>query len=383
VRFFKAVALILFLTAAVSPNYFLICVSGSENLIGTVETGHWVKYIGSYPNDEYEWIQVYVSNVEGTRIKATMTYDIRFPYKVTQSGNFPQYQRPVNIDYANGSGNIFLYFIPPNLEVGDAVPVPPGYENLTIDSIAVGEYAGLKRTTVSATYTKMPWLGEGTLYWDQETGVLVELYARVRDSHGNLSPSFSSLKLIETNIWSMSLSDWLATNFVFLILAPASVALQICLLLMLIKTRGTTSRVTRPRAGAVLIVIGLLLLAIGIAYLSSFEQMIFSLSFVFALVFLAVGVMMYSGIWAENNLKINAGVVLISLALILAGNSVACAMYREVGALVPSMAVRALFRQVADVEVVFFHPYGWLATPLASIAISFAAVGIFKNFHKY
>ncbi len=385
---FKAVVLLLVFIGAVLSVCVLTSDGSPANPSTEIKPGHWAKYVGSYPNDEYEWIQISVTDVQGTNINATMTYDIRYPYKVTQSGNYPLFKRVINIDLATGSGNIFLLFIPANLSLGDTVPVPTDYQRLSINGTAVENYAGLERATVYAEYTELPWFGEGKLYWDHETGLLVELYARVRDKWGNLSPSFSSLKLIETNIWSMNWLDWIAANSMFLILAPASVVLEIGLLFMLIKTRKATPRVTRPRAGISMLALGLLLLVIGVAHLSSFDQAIFSLSFVFALVFLAVGVLLYTGLWAGNNNRISMGVVLMSLAVVLFANAGACTMYRQIGALVPSMAVRSIFsasstQQGANVEVVFFHPYAWLAMPLASIAISLAAIGLFKNFHKY
>jgi hypothetical protein len=385
---FKAVVLLLVLIGTALSVCVLASDGSPANLSTEIKPGHWAKYVGSYPNDEYEWIQISVVNVQGSNINATMTYDIRYPHKVAQSGNYPIYERSINIDVATGSGNIFLFFVPVDLSLGDTVPVPPDYQSMNISGNAVENYAGLERAVVYAEYTEMPWLGEGTLHWDRETGILVELYVRVRDRLGQLSPSFSSLKLVETNIWSMSLLDWIATNSMFLILAPASAALQIGLLLMLIKRRECKIRVTRPRAGIVMMAVGLLLLAVGVAYLSNFEQAVFSLGFVLALVFLVVGVLVYTGFWAGNNNRINIGVVMMSLAVVLFANAFACAMYREIGALVPVTVVRAFFSAraldyMANVEVVFLRPYAWLVTPLGSIAISLFAIGLMRKFYKY
>jgi predicted membrane channel-forming protein YqfA (hemolysin III family) len=242
------------------------------------------------------------------------------------------------------------------------------------------EYAGVNRTIVYTEYSEAPWMGEGTLCWDEQTGLLVEIFVKVGSSY------YPSLRLVETNLWSKSLIDRIAADLPFIALAPLSSALQIGLLILLIRKQEPQFKVTRPRAGTILLIIGLLQLMIGTMSFTLFSQTVFSLSFVLGLVFLIVGVLIYSGIWVGTNLKINVGVVLVSLAVVLVGNAAVCAVYREVGALVPSVEVRragwTIITETSNLEVVFHYPYAWLASPLLWIGFSLAIAGIFMNFYN-
>jgi hypothetical protein len=379
VRFFGA-SVALLLLAAFLPTYFVVSTCKAENSRITLNPGEWARYAGSFPNDEYEWMMISIVRVDEGVVNASLSYDLRYPYKLTENGQIPQqYQRYITIDVAGGYNNLFLWLIPAGLNVGDNVPVPSSYPRLTINGTTSQEFCGSNRTVLYTAYTEMPWGGQSAEYWDKETGLLLGVYAKV----GN--PSFPSLRLIDTNIWSNSLLNQISANSVFITLAVASVILQVGLLLALIKTRRIDARVTRPNAGKILMGIGAALFVVAITNLTSFNQTIFSISAVLSIVFIVDGVLVYGGTWAGNNLGMDVGVILFSLSLILFANAAVCVMYREVGALVPQMRDADTYgissRRTATLDAIMLFPYAWLASPLAAMGFALVVAGIFKSFY--
>jgi small basic protein len=379
VRFFGAPVTLLLL-AVLLPSYFVTSTCKAEDSRITLDPGDWARYTGSFPNDEYEWMMISVVAVDDGVVNASLSYDLRYPYKLTWNGQIPQqYQRYITIHVAGGYDNLFLWLIPAGLDVGDSVPVPSTYPQLTINGTTSQEFCGSNRTVVYTTYTEMPWGGQSAEYWDKETGLLLGVYAKV----GN--PSFPSLRLIDTNIWSNSLLNQISANSVFITLAAASVILQVCMLLALIRTRRINTRVTRPNAGKALMGIGAALFVVALANLTSFNQTVFSISAVLSLVFIVDGVLIYGGTWAGDNLGMDVGVILFSLSLILFANAAVCVMYREVGALVPQMRDADTYgisrRATATLDAIMLFPYAWLASPLAAIGFALVVAGIFKSFY--
>jgi len=416
-RFFKTTLTLLFIAVILSGPFLAYAYKPEISTVG-IKPGDWARYVGSHPQEEYEWMLVSIWNVEGTRLNVSLSYDVRYPYKMKVHGYYPsQYQRSLTIDVASGKNNLFLFFIPANLNAGDIIPMPSDYPKLSVNGTDLREYAGSERMVVYASSSTMPWLYAAspnlpcTLYWDRETGLLVEIFAEL----GGIS--FSSLRLIETNIWSINFLDWIATNFVFVALVAASITLPTSLLLIFVIKRkiakGSAIEVQPKREpdeetystfrqtlallyyflyqhmGIALMGIGFLLFVIGVMNLTIHKQVFSSFSFVFALVSFVVGVLVHSGAWAGNRHKIDVGAILLSVSVILLGITTVCAMYREIGALVPYREIvgfGAMSRTVKGfftIEIVFLCPYAWLVSPLAHVAISLAVCGIFfKILHK-
>jgi hypothetical protein len=345
-----------------------------------VKPGDWAKYIGSFPYEEYEWMLVSIVSVYGTRVNLSLSYGIRYPYRMSESGySLSQHQRFIQTDVESGLGNLFLLLVPCNLTVGDIIPGPSLYPKLIVNGVESKEYAGLNRAVISATYSNISWYGDGILYWDKESGLLVEILAKV----GNLY--VSSLRLVETVIWPIDLMNWITNNLVFLFLGPMSVTLHVVLLLMSVRKPETSYRVTDPRMGKILIGVGLLLLVNGLAHFSFFDQFVSSLYIAFSFVFLVVGVLIHSGAWANRAFKMDVGTILISLSVTLIGSFVACAIYREMGAVVPYTEIVGITHPqlYLKLETVFLYPHAWLASLLAIVALSFFMCGVlFKTLHK-
>jgi hypothetical protein len=192
-----------------------------------VKTGDWVKYTGSIPGQNFEWIKVSIASVSGTSSTVSITYKIvgQTSFNTSSSG-----------DVATGEGNIFPFIIPANLAFGDTVPTPSYYSSLTINGITTRSYAGASRSIVYVSGYSMPGAGTGTLYWDQQTGVLVE----ISSVSGGVS---FSLKATETNIWSGSLIDWIMSNILWIILVLVGVVVVVTLIFL---KRRKTQLVSLP-----------------------------------------------------------------------------------------------------------------------------------------
>ncbi len=364
-----------------------------NSLIG-VRSGDWARYIGSFPEEEYEWMLVSVLSVNGTQVKISLSYDLRPLHRSISSQ--PR-ARSQTVDIATGRGNTFLFFVPVNLSVGDSIPKPSYFPQLNIDGFDLREYAGVER---KAMYTlSMPWNGEGIIYWDAETGLLLEILVKVGNAY------LSSLRLFETNVWSVNLVDKLTRHAEVITLTTIIVSLSMIVFMMfrrqtkrvehsVIKTEETAPALRwkakswyysiEPYAGKVLMGMGSVLFLIGIMSLTIISQVIFSLSVIFGIVFFAVGYLIHTEAWAGTRHKIKIGSIMLSLSVIIFGIAVVCGFYREIGAMVPyktvggigPLAKAVMERAIFTIETVFIYPYAWLVSPLVTLALCLAIYGI-------
>lgn len=409
-RLFNAVLIPLFCTIFLS-SCFLTCVAQkSRSSIVGVKPGDYVKYIGSIPQSEYEWLLVSVLNVKETEVNISISYELRPTHRPISA---QQYKRSQIINVATGEGNIFLFLIPANLTVGDAIPQTSSsfYPSLAIEGIDFRKYAGVERTVVYASSSNMPLDWGGALYWDKETGVLVEIVAEVG------SVSFSSLRLIETNIWSINLMEFITHNSPFLTSVMTGMALLIIISVTFVRrkkmTKGNIDEIQatwKPRedaktplmqtleffcyllrlhAGEISMGVGVLLFGIGIMNLTNYDQVVYSSSFVFAVIFFVLGVLVRSEAWIGNRFKINVGVIMICLSVIIFAIVFVCATYREIGAMVPYRAIGSFgphqhtVAETLTIEVVYLYPYSQFASSLVLIALCLAMYGvIFRMYYE-
>jgi len=390
----------LFITS--SHGCFQSCLAqDSEGLSVGVKIGDYVKYIGSIPQSEFEWLAFSVVNVEGTVVKLSISYDLRYAHKPTSGGRFERCQK---INVITGEGNIFLLIIPAHLKVGDVIPHSSSsfFPPLIIEGSTSRVYAGVERTVVYASHSDMPLNWEGTLFWDFETGVLTEIVAKV----GNAS--LTSMKLVETNIWG---TDSLVKFKLFFVVV---IILLLVVALVLVYRKGVFRRkggkfhgllntggsikcfirkfdpvlyLIRSYLGDVFICFGVLIFVVGFLNLTSYSQIIFSFCFVFAVIFVVTGVLLRSGAWRGDVFKVNLGVFALCLSIIVASVAFVCAIYREIGAFVPYGTVGSFGPHVDTVsetliiEIVYFYPFSHLAFPLFQVAVVLAICGLFFRFY--
>jgi len=163
-----------------------------------VKAGDWIKYnvtttYTSYdysePQPQPQWILIEFQSVEGTTLTGKMTGHMSDGTEQIQ--NF-------NLDVATGRGNATPFFvIPANSKPGDPVIFGPGG---VINGETIRTYAGVDRTSVYATISETSYSGTSriTIYWDKQTGVVVEAY-------GTSERTSMYIKATETNMWQASI----------------------------------------------------------------------------------------------------------------------------------------------------------------------------------
>jgi hypothetical protein len=169
-----------------------------------VKVGDWVKYQGSASGiepDEFldlnqmEWMKGEVLSVSGTSVTVQM--------KAHYENGSESVQKLVG-DMASGSGNLTFMIMPAGLEKGDAFPVAMfdlGQVALSINDTVPRRYMDVSRSVnvlsirVSEDYVSL----EVEAYWDQATGVLLELSMQVSALGENMQ---MSIEAVETNMWS-------------------------------------------------------------------------------------------------------------------------------------------------------------------------------------
>jgi hypothetical protein len=183
--------------------FLLLCsvlmVNVSAGSILGVKSGDWITYdfqetlsTGTEPWQAIDFLSVVGTNVTirvsiywsaSLETNQTMTIDM------ASNDNFPQ-------------GTIFLdmrvCIIPSNLESGASVYLGE-FGNQTIVGEATGTFAGANRRLVYANFSQSGSLY--TLYWDEQTGVLVEGIMSV----GTVS---KVVLIAETNLWSADFVWW-------------------------------------------------------------------------------------------------------------------------------------------------------------------------------
>jgi len=386
------------LFGAVVSSFYMTCGWGAQNNMVAVRPGHNAMYVGSHPYEEYAWIKIVVASTERTAINLSMTFDYRSNHGMTETNYWADHPLPRVLDVANGTNNIFLFFIPANLNVNDSISVPRNYPDLKVGGTELREYAGAQRTVVFASYWNTSAVltalgGDGTIYWDRETGLLVEIVAMAAGT------PLTSIKLFETNIWGIEAFRLMTSSSTLLVFAAALVAVPASLLPIFLRARKEpVFRISHPYVGIALVGIGVAFTIAGLLYLSAFNQVVSFFYFALGLGTVVTGVLIYTGIWAywdENKLRIDIGNVLLALAVVILGLTALCAMYRELGALVPYDEIASNWRYGTEnfgsharrslvMEGVFYYPYTWLVSPLASIAVPVLFFGFFyKMRHRY
>lgn len=160
---------------------FCLTVYSAQVSIG-VKNGDWIEYNvtstgAPMQGHDVEWARMEITDVQSLKISVIITS--RFT-----DGSNDTINSILNIE----TGHLIDDFIiPANLNVGDTFR-DENYGNITINNSELRIYAGVQRTTLSAT------MGNSTYYWDQTTGVSVE-----GSTQTNQYTIYSVVS--DTNIW--------------------------------------------------------------------------------------------------------------------------------------------------------------------------------------
>lgn len=406
--------LILFLIFQILVSLSLAeAVSSYENCIVGVNVRDFVKYVGSFPHEEHEWISVSFDNISGSCVNISLSYDVRTPYKFRR--RFVPFESALSGDVATGKGNIFPYVVPTDLDPSEAVPTSFFFPSLTINGTAWRDYAGQNRRVVFAVSSNMPWNETTILYWDCLTGVLVEVVAFVN------SCPYSSMKAIETNLWSYSFVGMFLHQFPFLALLSFSLVVIVVLSFLFFRASkpllNVRTQLYEPyrylqsarqtlgsrvkllvnyvweRIDAVykglskaLISVSLLFFISGMFSLTSERQWPFIFNFAVAVSFLLIGLAAHFEVWTGGSVGGKVGSFMAFVSLLVMTIAFLIGIYREAWASVPYTYVIGFGGHSSSVatatiiETVYITPYVAFASDLATIGLCLFFFGAFLKF---
>ena len=194
-------------TSVISVFVFLLIAYQIPAAFGAVgvQAGDWARYSieitlpeGDDTNEfaelaDIEWIEGRVDNVSGDVV----------------SGRFIlHYKNGTEVDetFSDVIGESELpFFIEPNLQTGDVVPLLIVDEEMMINGTEAREYSGARRDVnyVRLSVDEMGISSSIESYWDQATGVLCELGMSISGEILDESLSMSlTFLLTDTNVWT-------------------------------------------------------------------------------------------------------------------------------------------------------------------------------------
>lgn len=213
-----------------------------------VKAGDWVKYgqlavnwIGngtapSFVTDEMktEWFRIDVLSVAGTTVTLNDT---------AHYANGTQTLHSIDVDVQNDSLPGYLFLVASNLTAGDPISQQGYASAFTINQTVTRTYAGAERTVnmIDSTFS----LGEMRVYWDQNTGIMVELYA-----NESLGPAYpggymeESWKATETNLWSANAFDLIQNNLIYFIAGMAVIIVIVAAAIVLRRGKPSSPQQT-------------------------------------------------------------------------------------------------------------------------------------------
>lgn len=189
-----------------------------------VKNGDWIRYdisISYAGQTATGSIKISIQQVQGVQI--TGTYEVSVQgYNVMQPTQF-------SLDISTGSGSYASGFIiPANLTTGDVIPG----EAASVQSIA--DWNGRRAVLTNGT---SPFIGfYGQIYWDQETGVLLE-------AKGSSAGTNYSMTEADTSLWSGGLLGG-ALTWIIVIIVVVVVAITVAALVL--RRRKTLPATTSP-----------------------------------------------------------------------------------------------------------------------------------------
>jgi hypothetical protein len=185
------------ITAALLVGFILLAIAPATlGLSLGVKSGDWIVYDiqESFASERGQRIEF--ESVAGTNLTLVVT-DTLAGTQTSQTGYI---DLATNEDFATSFFSARMYVIPIDISVGDSVYLGNEVGSSRISGEKTGNYAGADRRVVYANFSLQE--SQYTLYWDKQTGVLVE---------GTISSGtvFKSLSTVGTSMWTGGLGWWL------------------------------------------------------------------------------------------------------------------------------------------------------------------------------
>jgi hypothetical protein len=220
-----------------------------------VKTGDWVKYgqitvtwtgNGTEPSYVTE-----TKNVDWARIDVLSVVDTTASLNQTvHFNNGTQIFQSFDTDIRNSNSAGTSYLIASNLTTGD--PLSPQTPRNTINQTVTGFYAGANRNVnvvdykANETIMQMSYPFEYKTYWDQSTGVMVELYINATDTTNSGGYEEISFKATETNLWSANPLDFIQNNLIYIIAGVAVIIVIVAATIVLRRRKPSSPQQTPP-----------------------------------------------------------------------------------------------------------------------------------------
>lgn len=153
-----------------------------------VEVGDWVKYevSGTLPGlAAYDWVKMEVQSVNNSEVTVLFTGHYKDGGEETNT---------LSWDVETGRE---VWIIPANLKKGDVFPF--AYDFRVLNDTVTRIYAGTSRNVNLLNLSAYDVYTEMLAYWDQTTGVLLELFINKSSPTESWTGGY---KAIETNLWS-------------------------------------------------------------------------------------------------------------------------------------------------------------------------------------
>lgn len=220
--YLKTVTLTILVASMVLP----MLVRAVDYTVG-VKAGDWIKYgqisatwngtaTETEPSSVTEekntsWLRFEVENVTGTTISLNATSHYNNGTETFATDSFD----------LNGSAMSERFLIAANLKSGDPLATQPNSPtiNQTITGIYAGAYRNINVLDIAEVITSSQGNQTATakFYWDQSTGMLVEMYEKLPDTNNPGVYSELSVKATETNMWSADFLGTLSNNLIYVI----------------------------------------------------------------------------------------------------------------------------------------------------------------------
>jgi hypothetical protein len=224
----------------VHAQYYLVGVKAGD----WIEYGYTVTWIGNGTEPSYvteakklEWVRVDVLSVTGTT--ATLNETLHYT-------NGTQTSQSYDINVQSGKVTGYEFLVASNLTAGD--PLSPQTPDYAINQTVTGLFAGAKRNVniLDSKSSNQGSQSEIKMYWDQNTGIMVELYENQTDNTNPGAYVETSMKAIETNLWSANALDLVQNNLIYII-ASIIIIIVIAATITLRRRKKPLSRTRRRK----------------------------------------------------------------------------------------------------------------------------------------
>jgi hypothetical protein len=181
-------------------------------MYGVYQTNQSSLVIPQFEYNNTDWTRIYITHIEGSIVD--QIYTLHF-----KNGSETSFSFKCNVDPANKSSLKFnekgVPICAANLTVGDTVPT----DETVIDETINRTYeCGIRKTNHAFWNTSIDW---GDIYFDCETGILVELHRTHRfvgNGTGEVVDKTDVIKISSTNRWQVTQNNQQSIRLLFAVL---------------------------------------------------------------------------------------------------------------------------------------------------------------------